>query len=80
MIYSGPSLLIATWVTDSDMAEHVFDEMLIKDPYLIDGIDIYGSILYTCKKETKLSKLARRFTCMSRDRPEVCCVIGWWSL
>ena len=58
------------------MAEHVFDEMLTKDPYLIDGIDLYGSILYTCKKETKLSKLARRFTGMSRDRPEVCCVIG----
>ena len=66
-------------MTDSDMAEHVFDEMLIKDPYLIDGIDLYGSILYTRRKKTKLSKLARRFTSMSRDRPEVCCVIGGWD-
>jgi hypothetical protein len=67
---------MATYMTDSELAEHVFDEMLIKDPYLIDGIDLYSSILYAHKKKTKLSKLARRFTSMSRDRPEVCCVIG----
>jgi len=76
IITSALPLLIAIRVTDSDIAERVFDEMLVKDPYLIDGIDLYGSILFTGKKETKLSKLARRFTSMSRDRPEVCCVVG----
>ena len=54
----------------------LYDQLLIKDPFRIEGVDIYSAILYVLRKKTKLSKLARRFSGMSRDRPEVCCVMG----
>jgi anaphase-promoting complex subunit 8 len=59
-----------------EASEELFDQLLIKDPFRIEGIDVYSAILYVLRKKTKLSKLARRFSGMSRDRPEVCCVIG----
>ncbi|KAG8858171.1 Anaphase-promoting complex subunit 23 [Serendipita sp. 411] len=61
---------------DLEEAELLFDQLLVKDPFRIEGIDVYSAILYVLRKKTKLSKLARRFSSMSRDRPEVCCVIG----
>jgi hypothetical protein len=62
--------------TELEASEKLFDKLLVQDPFRIEGIDVYSAILYVLRKKTKLSKLARRFSGMSRDRPEVCCVIG----
>lgn len=64
------------YCADFQQSEALFDELLVKDPFRIEGVDMYSAILYVLRKKTKLSKLARRFSGMSRDRPEVCCVIG----
>jgi anaphase-promoting complex subunit 8 len=64
------------YLSELEASEDLFDQLLIKDPFRIEGIDVYSAILYVLRKKTKLSKLARRFSGMSRDRPEVCCVIG----
>ncbi|CCA74733.1 related to CDC23-Subunit of anaphase-promoting complex (cyclosome) [Serendipita indica DSM 11827] len=55
-----------------EASEKLFDELLVKDPFRIEDIDIYSAILFVLGKKAKLSKLARRFSGMSRDRPEVC--------
>lgn len=62
--------------TELEQAEELFDKLMVDDPFRIEGVDVYSAILYVLRKKAKLSKLARRFSGMSRDRPEVCCVIG----
>ena len=45
-------------------------------PHRVDDIDIYSNILYVTENRLKLSRLARDFLELDKDRPEVCCLVG----
>jgi anaphase-promoting complex subunit 8 len=53
-----------------------FDAILRIDPFRVDDIDIFSNILYVQDNKLKLSKLAHEFLNITRDRPEVCCLVG----
>ncbi|KAJ3547280.1 hypothetical protein NMY22_g1718 [Coprinellus aureogranulatus] len=57
-------------------AELQFDAILRIDPYRVDDIDIFSNILYVQDNKLKLSRLAHDFLNITRDRPEVCCLVG----
>lgn len=59
-----------------EAAELQFDAILRIDPYRVDDIDIFSNILYVQDNKLKLSRLAHDFLNITRDRPEVCCLVG----
>jgi hypothetical protein len=61
---------------DFDAAEGIFEEIRRIDPFRIDDIDVFSNILFVMDKRVKLSKLAHEFLQLSKDRPEVCCIVG----
>lgn len=59
-----------------EQAELQFETILRIDPYRMDDIDIYSNILYVQDDKLKLSRLAHKFLAITRDRPEVCLLVG----
>jgi len=61
---------------DFDEAEPLFEELLKKDPYRLEGVDMYSNILYVKEHRGALSYLAQ--TAMKTDKfsPETCVVVG----
>ncbi|KAF2279913.1 TPR-like protein [Westerdykella ornata] len=64
-----------------DEAEQIFSDLLVSDPYRIDGLDSYSNILYVMGMRPKLAFLAQVATATDKFRPETCCVVGnYYSL
>lgn len=62
-------------------AEDQFDHVILKDPYRIDGMDVYSNILYVTEKNAKLAFLAQLSTKVDKFRPETCCIVAnYYSL
>lgn len=62
-------------------AQELFEDLLERDPYRIDGMDVYSNILYVKEDVVGLATLARRCTEQDPYRPETCCVVGnYYSL
>lgn len=61
---------------DHDMAIQIFQELLRKDPYRLDGLDIYSNILYVKDNPKDLGALA--YNCFNTNKysPETNCIIG----
>lgn len=66
---------------DFEAAETTFDEILARDPYRIDNLDIYSNVLFVLDRRAKLGHLAKVASDTDKFRPETCCVIGnYYSL
>ncbi|RAL52451.1 unnamed protein product [Cuscuta campestris] len=64
-----------------DEVEVIFEELLRKDPYRIDDMDMYSNVLYAKECSSALSYLAHQVILIDKYRPESCCVIGnYYSL
>lgn len=63
-----------------DLAEKLFEELRNKDPYRLDGMDIYSNILYVKESPSNLSYLAHTAQSTDKYRPETCCIIGMYTL
>jgi anaphase-promoting complex subunit 8 len=64
-----------------DEAQELFEELLQRDPYRIEGMDIYSNILYVKEEFAALSALAHRCAAADKYRAETCCVVGnYYSL
>lgn len=64
-----------------DEAQQLYEDILSKDKYCIDGADIYSNILYVKEDKVQLSMLANRCMEIDKFRLETCCVIGnYYSL
>ncbi|ANB15875.1 anaphase promoting complex subunit CDC23 [Sugiyamaella lignohabitans] len=62
-------------------SEEQFQEILTKDPYRLDGMDIYSNILYVMERGPKLAFLAQLANNTDKFRPETCCIMGnYYSL
>ncbi len=59
-----------------DTAQGLFEDLLKKDPYRLENVDIYSNILYVKEDKAKLSFLAHRANETDKYRPETCCIIG----
>lgn len=53
-----------------------FEEIIKKDPFNLDQMDIYSNTLYVMEKKAELSFLAHSCALVDRYRPETCLVIG----
>lgn len=62
-------------------SEQLFDQIIKKDPYYLDDLDIYSNILYVTEQGPKLAFLAQLVTSVDRFRPESCLVVAnYYSL
>ena len=61
---------------DHDAAIAVFQELLRKDPYRLDGIDIYSNILYVKDNPKDLGAMAFNSFQNNKYTPETNCIIG----
>lgn len=66
---------------DFETSSSIFQELLVKDPYRLDGLDHYSNILYVMTDRPKLAFLAHLATSVDKFRAETCCVVGnYYSL
>lgn len=66
---------------DFEMSSSIFQDILIHNPYRLDGLDHYSNILYVMSDRPKLAFLAHLATSVDKFRPETCCVVGnYYSL
>lgn len=66
---------------DFETSSSIFQELLVNDPYRLDGLDHYSNILYVMTDRPKLAFLAHLATSVDKFRPETCCVVGnYYSL
>jgi anaphase-promoting complex subunit 8 len=62
-------------------SENEFKNVLIKDPYRLDDMDIYSNILYVMERAPELAFLAQLANSTDKFRPETCCIIAnYYSL
>ncbi|EIN11305.1 TPR-like protein [Punctularia strigosozonata HHB-11173 SS5] len=61
---------------DFAAAEMQFEQIIQMDPFRIDDMDIYSNILYVQDHRLKLSRVAREFLNLDKDRPETMCIVG----
>ncbi|KAJ3679019.1 hypothetical protein LUZ60_017030 [Juncus effusus] len=57
-------------------ADRFFDLARRLFPYILDGMDIYSTVLYQMKEETRLSYLARELSTIDRLSPQTWCAMG----
>ncbi|EGF79784.1 hypothetical protein BATDEDRAFT_35311 [Batrachochytrium dendrobatidis JAM81] len=66
---------------DAETAESIFDELLDRNPYMIDGIQILSNVLFLRNKAGALMNLAHRLSSMYKYRAESAVVLGnYYSL
>ncbi|KAG2494351.1 hypothetical protein HYH03_007408 [Edaphochlamys debaryana] len=62
-------------------AQALYEDLLARDPYRIEGTDTFSNILFVTEAAAPLSVLAHRVAATDRYRPESCCVLGnYYSL
>ena len=52
-------------------AERIFIEILRNEPYHMEGMEIYSTVLWHLQKEVELSSLAHELTEMDKSSAEV---------
>ncbi|KAK8545220.1 hypothetical protein V6N12_026058 [Hibiscus sabdariffa] len=57
-------------------ADRVFSLSLRVSPYSLEGMDVYSTVLYHLKEDTKLSYLARELISTDRLAPQSWCAMG----
>ena len=68
-------------LSDYDNALEFFFQVLSKDPFRFENMDILSNILYVKEKHNELGKLAIRCFEIDKYSPETCCVLGnYYSL
>ena len=66
---------------DFETSAAIFQDLLVNDPYRLDGLDHYSNILYVMTDRPKLAFLAHLATSVDKFRAETCCVVGnYYSL
>ncbi|KAJ9515614.1 hypothetical protein QJQ45_021696 [Haematococcus lacustris] len=64
-----------------DEAQAVFEDLMERDPYRLEGMDTYSNILFVKEMRAELSSLAHRAMLTDKYRPETCCIVGnYYSL
>ena len=64
---------------DYDACEEIMQDIMDRDPYMIEYTDIYSNLLFVRHKMQKLGYLAKMVTDTDKYRPETCCVLGVYS-
>jgi anaphase-promoting complex subunit 8 len=68
-------------LSDYDNSLEMFFQVLAKDPFRFENMDILSNILYVKEKHNELGKLAIRCFEIDKYSPETCCVLGnYYSL
>ncbi|PNH05167.1 Anaphase-promoting complex subunit 8, partial [Tetrabaena socialis] len=57
-------------------AQALYEDLLARDPYRIEGTDTLSNILFVKEAAAPLSVLAHRLAATDKYRPETCCVLG----
>ncbi|KAF0973806.1 hypothetical protein FDP41_007193 [Naegleria fowleri] len=57
-------------------AETAFERIQMNEPYRLDGLEIYSTILWHLKKDKKLSYLAQHMSEIDKTAPQTLCAIG----
>src|SRR5437764_14173755 len=71
------NIIIIIIILEYVEAEEIFNNLLSKDPYRIDQMDLYSNILYVVEGKTaKLSFLAHITSSTDKFRAETMCVVG----
>ncbi|KAL0477993.1 anaphase-promoting complex subunit 3 [Acrasis kona] len=63
-------------LADYDHAEKCFEKMSTCEPYRLDGLEVYSTILWHMRKDARLSYLARRMNLIDPLSPNTMCAIG----
>ena len=64
-----------------DEAQGLFQELMDRSPYRIEGMDTYSNILYVKEDYAGLSHLAHHAMLTDKYKPETCCIAGnYYSL
>ncbi|XP_075257253.1 cell division cycle protein 27 homolog isoform X2 [Convolutriloba macropyga] len=58
------------------LAIEVFKQLWDVEPHRVSGLDVYSSALWHLKQSEQLSYLAQEAVTMTKDRPQVWCVVG----
>ncbi|MEW5301276.1 MAG: hypothetical protein WDW36_004145 [Sanguina aurantia] len=59
-----------------DEAAALFEDLRRRDPYQLEGMDVYSNILFVKEQAATLSALAQSTASTDKYRQETCCVIG----
>eukprot|EP01112_Ceratiomyxa_fruticulosa_P015789 TRINITY_DN4698_c0_g1_i2.p1 TRINITY_DN4698_c0_g1~~TRINITY_DN4698_c0_g1_i2.p1 ORF type:complete len:580 (+),score=95.14 TRINITY_DN4698_c0_g1_i2:51-1742(+) len=66
---------------EHEQGEQEFETIQKKDPFRLEGMDIYSNILYVRENRGKLSSLAVSASQIEKFCPETCCIVGnYYSL
>lgn len=61
--------------------QELFEDLIARDEFQLEGMDIFSNILYMKEDFATLSHLAHKAVLIDKYRPETCCVIGnYYSL
>ena len=61
---------------DFSAARGQFEAILAIDPHRLGGANILSNIYYVTGNKVALTKLARTFLELDKDRPEICGILG----
>jgi anaphase-promoting complex subunit 8 len=80
--YVASQLAVAHYhLREFHLAQHCFAQLVQRDPYRLDELDIYSNILYVQDSAMLLSQLAHTAMRVDKYRPETCCIVGnYYSL
>ena len=63
-------------MVDYRSAEKTFQQLRLLDPYRLEGLEVYSTVLWHMKKEVELSGLAQEAIALDRQSPIAWCIMG----
>lgn len=63
-------------MVDYPSAEKAFQQLRLLDPFRLEGLEIYSTVLWHMKKEVELSNLAQDSISLDRHSPVSWCIMG----
>ncbi|GAM19434.1 hypothetical protein SAMD00019534_026090 [Acytostelium subglobosum LB1] len=63
-------------MVDYNEANRVFEQVRELEPYRLEGVEIYSTVLWHLKKEVEMSYLANQLTSFDRLSAQAWCVVG----
>ena len=63
-------------MVDYHAAEKTFQQLRLLDPYRLEGLEVYSTVLWHMKKEVELSGLAQEAIALDRHSPVAWCIMG----
>eukprot|EP00301_Raphidiophrys_heterophryoidea_P018038 c3012_g1_i1.p1 GENE.c3012_g1_i1~~c3012_g1_i1.p1 ORF type:complete len:562 (+),score=125.26 c3012_g1_i1:48-1733(+) len=61
---------------DVNEARQRFEQLVHRDPFSLDHLDVFSNMLYVQGDRARLSNLAHHVVTVDKFRPETCCVVG----